>query len=47
VLDRSRRTVEDEQPGLVATIERTLSDELGRQLVFKLGRPHADIRNEH
>jgi hypothetical protein len=44
VLDRPSSTIENEQAGLVATVERTLSDQLGGQLVVKLGRLHADIR---
>jgi hypothetical protein len=47
MLDRPRATVEHEQPRLVAAVEWTLRDELWRQLVLKLGRPHADIRSEH
>ena len=46
VLDRSVRAVEDEQPRLVPTLQRTLRDELRGELVVKLRRPHADIRIE-
>jgi hypothetical protein len=46
VLDHPSRAVENEQPRLVPALERTLGDELWGELVIKLRRPHADIRNE-
>ena len=40
------RSVEHEQPRVFPSLEGRLRDQLGRQLVIKLGRLHADIRDE-
>jgi hypothetical protein len=46
VLDDPGHSVEYEQSRLVPALEWTLGDELRGELVIKLKRPHADIRDE-